>query len=457
MPTEPSLSVDGFNWKQLRRYYQNQTLVPVLGPGVITFGPEDTPLYKHLCRELAGEFGMTNEPDSLAALAREVRRRDGLRGERRIRSALVDLMEPLRKEAPSPLMAEVASLMNCQTYFTLACDTLLEVALEQVRGRPPLRWNSLKCAGADLPEGNSERCSVGYLFGEVSAEPGHTFNLWDADAIECALSLQRQRDNKGGFPHLETALTSKHLLFVGADMSDWALRFLLRIIRGTELSHDTNQELFLTERDDGRSDDPVAFFNVVSSTIHFQHDNDPVSFMRRLCRELSAAGEGVSIPSSGVNQAKKAARPSGPVFVSYVHEDKAAARRIVDRLRAENIEVWFDENDLRVGNNLPDKVTDAIRSCSAMVSVISNTSEDRVMTGSFVKLERLLALDRAKMMDPGFYLPVVIDAGLHRTSFFPSDFHSKSGFLSHEAIVHYAIGGEVDGKFLEDLKTLFRS
>ncbi len=457
MPIEPSHAVDCFNWKQLRRYYQNQTLVPVLGPGVITFGPDDTPLYKHLCHELAQDYGLANEPDSLAALAREVRRRDGLRGERRIRSSLVDLIDTLRNEPPSPLMSEVASLTNCHTYFTLACDTLLEKALEKARERPPWRWNSLKCDGADLPKGNSERCSLGYLFGEVSAEPGHTFNLWDADAIECALSLQRQRDNKGGYPHLETALTSKHLLFVGADMSDWALRFLLRILRGTELSHDTNQELFLTERDDGRSDDPVAFFNVVSSTIHFQHDNDPVSFMRRLCRELSATGEGASIPNSGVNQPKPAARPSGPVFVSYVHEDKAAARRIVESLRAANIEVWFDENDLRVGNNLPDKVSDAIRSCSALVSVISNTSEERVMTGSFVKLERLLALDRAKMMDPGFYLPVVIDAEMRRTSFFPSDFHSKSGFLSHEAIVHHAIGGEVDGKFLEDVKTLFRS
>src|SRR5687768_14831308 len=50
-------------------------------------------------------------------------------------------------------------------------------------------------------------------------------------------------------------------------------------------------------------------------------------------RIRSSAFIGTTIPSS-----------TGAVFLSYVREDGAAARRIADALRSHAIEVWFDES-----------------------------------------------------------------------------------------------------------------
>jgi TIR domain-containing protein len=42
---------------------------------------------------------------------------------------------------------------------------------------------------------------------------------------------------------------------------------------------------------------------------------------------------------------------SRPVFLSYASEDVAAAQRIVERLEAAGIEVWFDQNEMRGGDH----------------------------------------------------------------------------------------------------------
>jgi len=38
------------------------------------------------------------------------------------------------------------------------------------------------------------------------------------------------------------------------------------------------------------------------------------------------------------------------IFLSYAREDAGSARRIAEALRAAELEVWFDENELRGGD-----------------------------------------------------------------------------------------------------------
>jgi hypothetical protein len=42
--------------------------------------------------------------------------------------------------------------------------------------------------------------------------------------------------------------------------------------------------------------------------------------------------------------------PSHAVFLSYASQDAEAAQRICDALRANGIEFWFDQSELRGGN-----------------------------------------------------------------------------------------------------------
>src|SRR6185437_5436918 len=63
--------------------------------------------------------------------------------------------------------------------------------------------------------------------------------------------------------------------------------------------------------------------------------------------------------------------PSHAVFLSYASEDAEPAERIADALRAAGIEVWFDRNALRGGDEWDRKIRREIKDCALFVPIIS--------------------------------------------------------------------------------------
>ncbi len=100
---------------------------------------------------------------------------------------------------------------------------------------------------------------------------------------------------------------------------------------------------------------------------------------------------------------------SCPIFISYAHEDVAAAKSIADALRAFDLEVWFDQNELRGGDQWDAKIRGQIKACGLFIPLVSQTTESR--GEAYFRLEWKLADDRSHLMAPGqaFIVPVVID------------------------------------------------
>jgi TolB-like protein/cytochrome c-type biogenesis protein CcmH/NrfG len=101
--------------------------------------------------------------------------------------------------------------------------------------------------------------------------------------------------------------------------------------------------------------------------------------------------------------------PKGAVFLSYAREDTDAARRIAEALRSQGVEVWFDQNELRGGDQWDARIRGQIKTCALFVPVISATT--RARDEAYFRLEWKLADDRSQLMAPGksFIVPVVID------------------------------------------------
>jgi tetratricopeptide (TPR) repeat protein len=97
------------------------------------------------------------------------------------------------------------------------------------------------------------------------------------------------------------------------------------------------------------------------------------------------------------------------VFLSYAHDDAAAARRIAEALRSSGLEVWFDENELRGGDTWDAKIRKQIDECSLFVPLISQHTETRAK--GYFRLEWKLAVDQTQMLAAGvpFIAPVAID------------------------------------------------
>ena len=102
--------------------------------------------------------------------------------------------------------------------------------------------------------------------------------------------------------------------------------------------------------------------------------------------------------------------PSKAVFLSYASQDAEAARRICEALRAGDVEVWFDQSELRGGDVWDRKIRREIGGCALFIPIISANTDER--TEGYFRLEWKLAVDRSHLMadDAAFLMPVVIDA-----------------------------------------------
>jgi len=97
------------------------------------------------------------------------------------------------------------------------------------------------------------------------------------------------------------------------------------------------------------------------------------------------------------------------VFLSYASQDAPAVQRIAEALRANGVEVWFDQNELVGGDAWDAKIRKQIKECALFVPVISANTQARAE--GYFRLEWKLAVDRSHLMadDAPFLFPVVID------------------------------------------------
>ncbi len=114
--------------------------------------------------------------------------------------------------------------------------------------------------------------------------------------------------------------------------------------------------------------------------------------------------------------------PGKAVFLSYASQDAEAARKICDALRAADVEVWFDQSELRGGDAWDAKIRKQIKECALFVPIISANTNSR--PEGYFRLEWKLAVDRSHLLadDHAFLFPVVIDETPEATARVPDKF-----------------------------------
>jgi|GEM_PF-2400214 len=134
------------------------------------------------------------------------------------------------------------------------------------------------------------------------------------------------------------------------------------------------------------------------------------------------------------------------VFISYAHEDAEPARKIAEALRAFGVEVWFDTNELRGGDQWDAKIRRQIKNCTLFIPIISATTQSR--REAYFRLEWKLADDRTHMMAPGtaFIVPVVIDDTPEYDAKVPDSFT--------KAHITRLLQGDPDPSFIGHVKAL---
>lgn len=69
--------------------------------------------------------------------------------------------------------------------------------------------------------------------------------------------------------------------------------------------------------------------------------------------------------------------PGRAVFISYAHEDKGAARKLVDQLKDRGVRAWLDQDEIKVGDNIVNRIKEGLERCSSAVILLSHASMRR--------------------------------------------------------------------------------
>lgn len=94
------------------------------------------------------------------------------------------------------------------------------------------------------------------------------------------------------------------------------------------------------------------------------------------------------------------------LFLSHAWANKALARRLARRLRHRGLQVWLDEEQMEPADALPERIRDAIRSCSHLLVLLTNQSA----SSRWVQREITFARE---LTSPIIILPLVGESGVH--------------------------------------------
>lgn len=92
------------------------------------------------------------------------------------------------------------------------------------------------------------------------------------------------------------------------------------------------------------------------------------------------------------------------IFISHSSQDKEFVRRIAADLQARGLRVWLDEAEIKVGDSITDRISEAIKETDFVLVVLSEHS----IKSNWVQKEVKLALTKEKESNRIYLLPVVI-------------------------------------------------
>lgn len=442
-------------WAQLLGYIDEGLVVPVVGPGLVTVRDEagEAPYYTQLALRVAERAGVPADDLPVGSELNEVACRFLAKGGR-AGDLYSQVFMAAREELPpiAPALVQLAEITTFRLFLTTTFDSMLERALNQVRGAGTtqiLSYSLTKVQDLKGPLENSDRTTIYHLFGKLAAIPD--FALTQEDLLEFIYSLQSETRHPR---NLYKELEDRSLLILGSRFSDWLARFFLRAPRTSRLSAGSKLPSFIADTEIARDNNLIVFLNNFSRDTRVFSAIEPAEFvveLHRRWKELHPDTEAVEVKPH--EEAKRAVAREDPfVFLSYASEDRPAARRIFQALAEAKIDAFFDKEGLVGGDNWDPKLSEKIRNCSLFIPVISQNTlvgGARVFRSEWIQAIELFKQSPAWYSPTDVYVaPVAIDDTREDHARIPPEFR-KTQWMRLP-------GGEPTSEFVERVKLLHR-
>jgi hypothetical protein len=356
-----------------------------------------------------------------------------------------------------PALLKLAEIEQFELFLTTSFDTLLEQAIEQVRGVPCLTLaNSLNAAIDDLADVTlppGQPC-VYHLFGCMPRGDfvGTEFAITGEDQLEYLQEIgESNRKPMNFFDYLR----EKELMFLGCGLPDGVARMMLRTLADCRLfpektfkyvesakAIDASLRLFLV----GLSGELV----LPESSLGF------IDQMQEQWQEaLGDSPRRIAVPSAPelparATNAADEEHERGFIFVSYRREDKDAVQGLVETLQA-RMPVWWDDN-MEAGfweRQLENKIEE----CVLFMPVLSKAGQTG---GTVAKQEWNMAVERRMKFsdDEQFLVPVIIDDLEDGADRIPSKLWQEQCFRCPQGIIGDDVLKQIQLAYRNQIKSM---
>ena len=410
-----------FDWQDLVEAIRETSVVPIIGSEMRLLEQDGEPrTVEHWClQHLPQKLNLENSSSivTLNQLALQILEGVPLskkeRRKRRIARTMIEVFE----EHPPPLPAtllKLAAIADLNLFITTAVDTLLEQAIEEVRGVPCLTMSNSLTAGVDdfdSMEPPAQPC-VYHLFGAMPRGEdyaGTDIAITEEDKLEY---LQQLGDNANKPRNLLDFLNDedaeKELMFLGCNLTNGVTKLMLRTLADCRLFP---EKFFKYVRSRDQVDERLRMFlEGLNSELLLPEDSREFAEQmhaswKNVAAETGAAGDTALLPAAKRSK-RTDVNAEGFVFVSYRRADKSAVKRLVDSLEPK-MKIWWDD-DMESGfweNQIETKIED----CALFIPVLSRRGQEP--GGSIAKKEWNMAIERRQNFsdDETFIIPLIID------------------------------------------------
>jgi hypothetical protein len=407
-------------WDELLARIEDGKVIPIVGPelGVVERGGVAMPLERYVALELADRLELPSdqvggEPTLNRVMC--VYFANLPAGETRTTpyTLVPDILRQARFDPPAPLR-QLAEITDFTLFVTTTFDTLLADALNAVRfggarGTETIayRYNKkedLASTVTDLQE--QGKPVVFHLLGQASSSPSYVLTEEDLLEFVCALqSAEYQPRN------LLAELAEHHLLVLGEHFEDWLARLFLRTTKGRKLSQYQEFTEVVADSRTGQESGLVTFLATFSSHTRIFPGGGAVEFVAELHRRWrdrhpAAAASPAQVPF--VPPPREMQKDA--IFLSYARENLEAVKRIKSALDKAGLPVWFDSDQIQVGQDWRRRIEENVKSCALFLPVMSReTAAQR--RDAYFRVEWNLANERTERMARGevFITPIVTD------------------------------------------------
>ena len=377
-------------WTELKSAVANRNVIPVIGPNLqiahvpTPSGGTTTNAQQVLLAELAKWLRVPVTPATFSDLLYDSPLPPGY-DKRCIYAQLSQLFQGDLSALLKPNQALVKLLSTKRFPFVITtCFTpMVEQVMRQVWGdRLQVRIfdNDPKNRCDIDTDTDMDRPTVFYMFGKAANPRQGSFVVTDGDMLTfCQAWMDDARRPK----NLVSMLQDRYLLMLGTDYSDWLCRFVVHSMK-------PNKKTGLVV---GAQEDNLLHF--LKRMDNFIQD-DPTSVIDELCSSLADEPQAVDLTAS----------LNTDVFISYSRRDSAVAEALCKALEARGVNVWFDRNALKIGDDFMRVIRRSITSTKLFVPILShNITEERNESHPY-RIEWEVAVAHASSLGRSFILPL---------------------------------------------------